>query len=64
MIGLTAKEQADKMWKVHNFYWIDDDLQAKQRITLHIQEIQRTLIKYSIKDNDYWEEVKRHIYEQ
>lgn len=62
-MNLTPKEQADNMWRIHNFYWIDEDLIAKQRICLHIAQIQRTLKKYGIKDNDYWIEVKRHIYE-
>ena len=60
---LTAKEQADNMWRIHNFYWIDEDLIAKQRICLHITEIIRTLKKYGIKDSEYWNEVKKLIYE-
>jgi len=60
---LTPKQQADKMWKIHCFYWMDDTLEAKQRIVIQIQEIVRTLILYGIKDLDYWHEVKRHIYE-
>ena len=60
---LTAKEQADNMWRIHNFYWVDEDLIAKQRICLHITEIIRILKKYGIKDHEYWNEVKRLIYE-
>ena len=60
---LTTKEQADNMWRIHNFYWVDEDLIAKQRICLHITEIIRTLKKYGIKDSEYWNEVKKLIYE-
>ena len=60
---LTPKQQADNMWKIHAFYWADDTLEAKQRITIHIQEIIRTLRKYGIKDVDYWHEVGKLIYE-
>ncbi len=60
---LTPKQQADNLWKIHAFYWIDDTLEAKQRISMQIGEIVRTLKKYGIKDLDYWHEVKRHIYE-
>jgi hypothetical protein len=60
---LTPKEQADNLWKIHAFYWADDTLEAKQRIVIQIMHIIRTLNKYGIKENDYWEEVKRHIYE-
>lgn len=60
---ITAKEQADKMWKIHAFYWIDDTLEAKQRIVMQIGEIVRVLNEHGIKDLYYWHEVKRHIYE-
>jgi hypothetical protein len=60
---LTPKEQAANMWRIHNFYWVDEDLIAKQRICLQIAQIQRELKKYGVSDNDYWNEVKRLIYE-
>lgn len=61
---LTPQEQADNMWKFHAFYWIDDTSEAKQRIVFHIQEIIRTLRRYGIEDLDYWNEVKKLIYEK
>lgn len=62
-LDLTPEEQAKSLWKIHNFYWADDSLEAKQRITIFIQQIQRTLRKYGINDSEYWDKVGILIYE-
>lgn len=63
-LNTTPEEEAERLWKIHAFYWMDDTLEAKQRITLHIQEIVRTLRKYGIEDLDFWHKVGKLIYEK
>ena len=61
-MDLTPEEQAKSLWKIHRFYWADDDLEARQRIIISIAQIQRTLEKYGIDDSGYWGEVRKQIY--
>lgn len=60
---LSAKEQANKLWEIHQFYWgKDSELESKQRITMQIQSFIR-LFSMTEKEKKYWNEVKKYIYE-
>lgn len=60
---MTSKEKALDMWKIHTYYWNEPELIAKQQIILQIAGIVRALKMYKPEDVDYWNEVKKHIYE-
>lgn len=61
-MDVTPQSKADELWRIHNFYWKDEKLIAKQRIVIQIQEIIRVLRSLGINQDDFWQEVKLLIY--
>lgn len=59
---LSPKDKARQLWTIHNYYYKESDLVAKQRICLQISEIVRVLRDYNIEDLEYWNNVSLEIY--
>lgn len=64
MPAITSKQQADILWTNHKYYWNDSDLIAKQRIVIYIGSLSKSLLDRGIDEMDYWNEVKKYIYEK
>lgn len=63
MPKLNPKEEAQRLWKLYNFYWVEPELIAKQKIVHQIGETVKALINHGITDLDYYHEVKKEVYE-
>ncbi len=59
---MTPKEEADKLWKIHTYYFNEPELEAKQKIVLQIAGIIRALQIYNVNDIDYWQQVSLEVY--
>lgn len=60
----TPQESADRLWDLHNFYWLESELIARQKINMQIQDIVSTLRAYGIEDFEYWNKVSLLIYKK
>lgn len=61
---LTSEDFAEKMMKMHNFYWPDSELEARQRMAIQITSIIEALEMYGIEDRGYWIKVRKIIYDK
>lgn len=60
---IHPKEQAEKLWKIHQRHWghIDSELIAKQRITIQLNSFMQ-FFPMTEKENDYLIQVCYYIY--
>ena len=58
----SPKDKANQLWTIHNYYYNEPELVAKQRICLQISEIVRVLRDYNIEDLECWNKVSLEIY--